>query len=472
EAQKVPALQWLSRGDRTSEEPVIRSLSPFFSSLEVQRSANSSPAPSVAASKSTTAAFSLRKFSEKVYVFRKDESFNKMCKLYEKNYFTKTVSCSQRCKFYERNYFTKCPPTLYHCACVSDMINMLVLGTYYVAVIENCTNFVGHVVVDVGASSGILSLFAAQVGAKHVYAMEASEMAKYARKLIAGNLLLAQRITVVKGKIEEVELPKKADILISKPMGIRVGAAYYGFRPVVEFVTFNFSMQAIDHIINFAAKSNYMSADQVNVPIVFWGPNGAAAGVGAQHSRYAWYGACPGLKVLAPYLSEDARGLLKAAIRDVDPIVLLENELLYGESFPISVEVLDSSFCLPIGKAKVEREGKDVTITTFSRMVGYAIKVSNNEEGVALEIFTRSLMMTPGVCVRNLGVFMVGNEEVKVSWLELFEEGFLCGEAESSHILQEARYRAKCEARTGMGPNIPLPYLDRSNHVQTPRQSI
>ncbi|KAI7988692.1 hypothetical protein LOK49_LG13G02737 [Camellia lanceoleosa] len=118
-------------------------------------------------------------------------------------------------------------------------------------------------------------------------------------------------------------------------------------------------LQAIDHIINSAAKSNYMSASQINVPSVFRGPNDAAVGVGAQHSQclVAWYGACPGLKVLAPYSSEDARGL-------------------YNESFPISTEVLDSSFCLPIGKAKVEREGKDVTITTFSWMVGYAIKAA------------------------------------------------------------------------------------------------
>ncbi|XVE63726.1 hypothetical protein DITRI_Ditri07aG0042900 [Diplodiscus trichospermus] len=136
--------------------------------------------------------------------------------------------------------------------------------------------------------------------------------------------------------------------------GIGVGAAYYGLRPVVEFMTFNFSKQAIDHIINSAAKSSYMSAGQLSVPIVFRGPNGAAAGVGAQHSQcYAsWYGSCPGLKVLVPYSSEDARGLLKAAIRDPDPVVFLENELLYGESFPVSAEALDSNFCLPIGKAK------------------------------------------------------------------------------------------------------------------------
>ncbi|KAF3786270.1 Pyruvate dehydrogenase E1 component subunit beta-1, partial [Nymphaea thermarum] len=172
--------------------------------------------------------------------------------------------------------------------------------------------------------------------------------------------------------------------------GIGVGAAYYGLRPVVEFMTFNFSMQAIDHIINSAGKSFYMSGGQISVPIVFRGPNGAAAGVGAQHSQcYAgWYGTCPGLKVLSPYSSEDARGLLKAAIRDPDPVVFLENELLYGEAFPVSEEALDSNFCLPIGKAKIERSGSDATITAFSKMVGYALQAADKlaKEGISLEV--------------------------------------------------------------------------------------
>ncbi|KAK3033374.1 hypothetical protein RJ639_034424 [Escallonia herrerae] len=186
---------------------------------------------------------------------------------------------------------------------------------------------------------------------------------------------------ITKGLLDKYGPERVVDTPITEAgfAGIGVGSAYYGLRPVIEFMTFNFSMQAIDHIINSAAKSNYMSAGQINVPIVFRGPNGAAAGVGAQHSQCfaAWYASCPGLKVLAPYSSEDARGLLKAAIRDPDPVVFLENELLYGESFPVSAEVLDSSFCLPIGKAKIEREGKDVTITAFSKMVGYALKVIN-----------------------------------------------------------------------------------------------
>ncbi|KAF3788828.1 Pyruvate dehydrogenase E1 component subunit beta-1 [Nymphaea thermarum] len=148
--------------------------------------------------------------------------------------------------------------------------------------------------------------------------------------------------------------------------------------------------QAIDHIINSAAKSCYMSGGGISVPIVFRGPNGAAAGVGAQHSQcYAgWYGSCPGLKVLAPYSLVDARGLLKAAIRDPDPVVFLENELLYGETFPVSEEALDSNFCLPIGKAKIERSGDHVTITSFSKMVSYALQSADilSKEGISAEV--------------------------------------------------------------------------------------
>ncbi|XP_012842751.1 PREDICTED: pyruvate dehydrogenase E1 component subunit beta-1, mitochondrial-like [Erythranthe guttata] len=197
---------------------------------------------------------------------------------------------------------------------------------------------------------------------------------------------------ITKGLLDKYGPQRVVDTPITEAgfAGIGVGAAYHSLRPVIEFMTFNFSMQAIDHIINSAAKSNYMSAGQISVPIVFRGPNGAAAGVGAQHSQCyaAWFGACPGLKVLAPYSSEDARGLLKAAIRDPDPVVFLENELLYGESFPVSAEVLDSSFCLPIGKAKIEREGKDVTITAFSKMVGYALQAADilAKEGISAEV--------------------------------------------------------------------------------------
>ncbi|KAI8031879.1 hypothetical protein LOK49_LG01G00133 [Camellia lanceoleosa] len=205
--------------------------------------------------------------------------------------------------------------------------------------------------------------------------------------------------------------------------GIEGGATYYGLRPVVEFMTFNFSMQALDHIINSAAKSNYMSAGQINVPIVFRRPNGTVAGCFA-----AWYGACLSLKVLAPYPSEDARGLLKAAIRDSDPIVFLENELLYGESFLISAEVLDSSFCLPIGKAKVERERKDVTITTFSRMVGHVIKAAEilAKEGISAEVINLRSIRPLDRATINASVWKTSTLVVTV------EEGF------PQHVIEES----------------------------------
>lgn len=172
--------------------------------------------------------------------------------------------------------------------------------------------------------------------------------------------------------------------------GIGVGAAMQGLRPIVEFMTFNFSLQAIDQIVNSAAKTQYMSAGQINVPIVFRGCNGAAAGVGAQHSQCfaAWYSQVPGLKVVAPYDSEDARGLLKAAVRDADPVVVLENEILYGVAFPVSDEAQGKDFVIPIGKAKIQREGSDVTLVAFGRMVGLCLEAAEQlaAEGISAEV--------------------------------------------------------------------------------------
>eukprot|EP00597_Dinobryon_sp_UTEXLB2267_P012432 CAMPEP_0170117228 /NCGR_PEP_ID=MMETSP0020_2-20130122/12852_1 /TAXON_ID=98059 /ORGANISM="Dinobryon sp., Strain UTEXLB2267" /LENGTH=339 /DNA_ID=CAMNT_0010345721 /DNA_START=46 /DNA_END=1065 /DNA_ORIENTATION=- len=172
--------------------------------------------------------------------------------------------------------------------------------------------------------------------------------------------------------------------------GIATGAAYQGLRPVCEFMTFNFSMQAIDQIVNSAAKQFYMTGGDITVPIVFRGPNGAASGVAAQHSQCfaAWYSSVPGLKVVAPWSSEDARGLMKAAIRDENPVVVLENEMLYGTAFPLSEAAKDLDFVVPIGQAKVEREGKDVTIVTFSRMVGVSLDVAKTleDEGISVEV--------------------------------------------------------------------------------------
>jgi pyruvate dehydrogenase E1 component beta subunit len=169
--------------------------------------------------------------------------------------------------------------------------------------------------------------------------------------------------------------------------GIGSGAAMGGLKPIIEFMTFNFAMQAIDHIINSAAKTNYMSGGQMRCPIVFRGPNGAAARVGAQHSQNygPWYAAVPGLVVIAPYSAADAKGLLKAAIRSEDPVVFLENELLYGQTFDVP-DVDD--YVLPIGKAKVVRPGKDITLVTYSIGVGVALQAAEQlmHEGINAEV--------------------------------------------------------------------------------------
>uniref|UniRef100_A0A3P9KL34 Pyruvate dehydrogenase E1 component subunit beta n=1 Tax=Oryzias latipes TaxID=8090 RepID=A0A3P9KL34_ORYLA len=172
--------------------------------------------------------------------------------------------------------------------------------------------------------------------------------------------------------------------------GIAVGAAMAGLRPICEFMTFNFSMQAIDQVINSAAKTYYMSAGQQPVPIVFRGPNGASAGVAAQHSQCfaAWYAHCPGLKVVSPWNSEDARGLLKSAIRDDNPVVFLENELMYGVSFEMTEESQSKDFTIPIGKAKVERQGSHVTLVSHSRYVGHCLDAAAvlAKEGIECEV--------------------------------------------------------------------------------------
>jgi len=169
--------------------------------------------------------------------------------------------------------------------------------------------------------------------------------------------------------------------------GLAVGAAFDGLKPIVEFMTWNFAMQAMDQIINSAAKTRYMSGGQMSCPIVFRGPNGAAARVAAQHSQdySAWYASVPGMKVIAPYFAADAKGLLKAAIRDPNPVIFLENEIVYGRSFP--VPKLDD-FVLPIGKARICRPGKDVTIVAYSITVGQALEAAEKlaEQGIDAEV--------------------------------------------------------------------------------------
>ncbi len=200
--------------------------------------------------------------------------------------------------------------------------------------------------------------------------------------------------------------------------GLATGAAMAGLKPIVEFMTFNFAMQAIDHIINSAAKALYMSGGQISTSIVFRGPNGAASRVGAQHSHdySSWYSNVPGLKVIAPYDAADAKGLLKAAIRDPNPIVFLEHEMLYGIEFDIP-DVED--YVLPIGKAKVRREGTDVTITAHSRMVGHALKAAEELAGLGISAEVIDLRT-----LRPLDTETIINSVKKTNHLVAAEEGW------------------------------------------------
>lgn len=194
---------------------------------------------------------------------------------------------------------------------------------------------------------------------------------------------------VTQGLLDEFGARRVIDTPITEHgfAGLGVGAAMGGLKPVIEFMTFNFAMQAIDQIINSAAKTNYMSGGQMRCPIVFRGPNGAASRVAAQHSQNyaAWYGHVPGLIVIAPYSAADAKGLLKAAIRDPNPVVFLENELLYGQSF--DVPKMDD-YVLPIGKARIVREGSDVTLVSYTIGVGVALEAADKlaEEGINAEV--------------------------------------------------------------------------------------
>jgi len=194
---------------------------------------------------------------------------------------------------------------------------------------------------------------------------------------------------VTQGLLQEFGARRVIDTPITEHgfAGIAVGAAMTGLRPIVEFMTWNFAMQGIDHIINSAAKTLYMSGGQMGAPIVFRGPNGAAARVGAQHSQdyAAWYSNVPGLKVIAPHTAADFKGLLKSAIRDPNPVVFLENEILYGQSFDVPV---GDDILVPIGKAKVARAGKDVTIVSFAIGMTYALKAAAElaKEGIEAEV--------------------------------------------------------------------------------------
>ncbi|KAL3692903.1 hypothetical protein R1sor_006554 [Riccia sorocarpa] len=276
---------------------------------------------------------------------------------------------------------------------------------------------------------------------------------------------------ITKGLLQKFGPDRVLDTPITEAgfTGIGVGSAFYGLKPIVEFMTFNFAMQAIDHIINSAAKTHYMSGGKIEVPIVFRGPNGAAAGVAAQHSQCfaAWYGQCPGLKVLAPYNAEDARGLLKAAIRDPDPVVFLENELMYGESFTVSDEVLDPSFTLPIGKAKIERQGTDLTITAFSKMVGTCLKAAEElaKEGINAEVINlRS--------IRPLDRETINASVRKTSRLLTVEEGWPqhgVGAEICASVVERSFEYLDAPVERICGADVPMPYAANLERLAVPQ---
>ena len=247
--------------------------------------------------------------------------------------------------------------------------------------------------------------------------------------------------------------------------GLGVGAAFGGLKPIVEFMTFNFAMQAIDQIINSAAKTLYMSGGQMGCSIVFRGPNGAASRVGAQHSQdYAsWYGHVPGLKVIAPYDAADAKGLLKAAIRDPNPVVFLEHELLYGTSFP--VPDLDDHI-LPIGKAAVKRAGTDVTLVGYSRMVGFALQAADElaEQGISAEVIDlRS--------IRPLDTATVIESVKKTNRIVTCEEGWrfmgIGAEICASVVADAFDYLDAPPARVHQ-KDVPLPYAANLEAMSLP----
>jgi pyruvate dehydrogenase E1 component beta subunit len=237
--------------------------------------------------------------------------------------------------------------------------------------------------------------------------------------------------------------------------GIGVGAAFGGLKPIVEFMTFNFAMQAIDHIINSAAKTLYMSGGQMGAPMVFRGPNGAAARVGAQHSQdyAAWYMQIPGLKVVMPYSAADAKGLMKTAIRDPNPVIFLENEILYGKSF--DVPVMDD-FTIPFGKAKIERSGDDVTIVSFGIGMTYALAAAEKlaEEGINAEVINLRTL-------RPMDTETILASVRKTNRCVTVEEGWPQGSVGgyiSGVIMQEAFDYLDAPVITCTGKDVPMPY--------------
>jgi pyruvate dehydrogenase E1 component beta subunit len=273
---------------------------------------------------------------------------------------------------------------------------------------------------------------------------------------------------VSQGLLEEFGDKRVIDTPITEHgfAGLGVGAAFGGLKPIVEFMTFNFAMQAMDQIINSAAKTHYMSGGQMTCPIVFRGPNGAAARVAAQHSQcYAsWYAHVPGLRVLAQWSAADAKGLLKAAIRDPNPVIFLENEILYGQSFDVPE---DPEFVLPIGRAKIERPGKDVTITAFSIMVGKALAAAEElaKQGIDAEVINlRSL--------RPFDTETIVNSVKKTNRLVSVEEGWPfagIGSELAAQMMELAFDWLDAPVKRVHGLDVPLPYAANLEKLALPQ---
>ncbi|MGL4287708.1 MAG: pyruvate dehydrogenase complex E1 component subunit beta, partial [Phreatobacter sp.] len=272
---------------------------------------------------------------------------------------------------------------------------------------------------------------------------------------------------VTQGLLQEFGARRVIDTPITEHgfAGVGVGAAFTGLKPVVEFMTFNFAMQAIDHIVNSAAKTLYMSGGQMGCAIVFRGPNGAAARVGAQHSQdySSWYSHLPGLKVVAPYTASDAKGLLKAAIRDPNPVIFLENEMLYGQSF--EVPKLDN-FVLPIGKARIARAGKDVTIVSWSNGMSYALKASAELEKLGIDAEVIDLRT-----LRPLDTETVIASVMKTGRIVTVEEGWQqngIGAEITARVVERAFDYLDAPPARVSGKDVPMPYAANLEKLALP----
>ena len=273
---------------------------------------------------------------------------------------------------------------------------------------------------------------------------------------------------VTQGLLDEFSNKRVIDTPITEHgfAGLGVGAAFGELRPVIEFMTFNFSMQAIDQIINSAAKTLYMSGGQMGCPIVFRGPNGAASRVAAQHSQcYAsWYAHCPGLKVVSPWSAADAKGLLKAAIRDPNPVIFLENEVMYGQCFDVPEH---EDWIVPIGKAKVVRPGRDVTITAFSIMVGKALEAAEQlaAEGIDAEVIDLRT-------IRPLDTDTLVGSVKKTSRLISCEEGFPfagIGSELAVQMMEQAFDYLDAPVMRVTGKDVPMPYAANLEKLALPQ---